>query len=129
MEENMFMNLQNLTPEELAALKAELKASEYVKYTWTTDPKKSIPIKLYAEYINPMYKHLKSAAIIEKTSEKGHRFCKAEFVLEGGTVIEYDLTYNKHSFHKGEDLDIESLVFCQEVCCDKKHYYVTGNIF
>ena len=49
------------------------------------------------------------------------------FSIEGGGIIEYDLSYN-HEFEEGDEINKDTLMFRTEKFLDKEHVFATGEL-
>jgi hypothetical protein len=121
------IDINNLTLEELQNLKDAFKASEYVRQVWKTNEAYTMNLATYAALINPLYKHVEKASIIEKTTKNDKKFLKMLLTTSNGSSIERELSYN-HSFENGDIIDVETLQFGVEECFEKSHTFVTGEI-
>lgn len=122
--------MATLSKERIAQLKEADKKSSYIKREWKTNEADNLSLKEWAELINPIYKHVDleaSATIICKEKKNGDTFLKMEIPLKGGTVIEYELSY-ENDFEEGDEVDPATLQFCEETWLDNSHAYVTGEI-
>ena len=119
----------------IAALKEKYAKAGYVRKVWTVDEEQTLTLEEFAEYINPMYKHVEKAEIIEKEytdkNGKDKTFLKVEFSFKGGTRIEWDLPYNNDDeleFDEGDVLDLSTIKFCSENCLEESHEYAIGEL-
>ena len=106
------------------------KKAEYIKREWITADDSLMTIEEYAEYINPVYKHVdtsKNATIIAKERKDGGTFLKMSIPLEGNSEAEYDLQY-ENDYEEGQEIDTESLIFGVECFLEKQHAFVMGDI-
>ena len=122
--------MKKLDAKRVEALKEKYLKGQYVKKNWQVDEKDDLTLEEYAEYIDPTYKHLEGNPVIiekdRKDKEKGV-FYKMAFSIEGGGIIEYDLSYN-HEFEEGDEINKDTLMFRTEKFLDKEHVFATGEL-
>ena len=122
--------MKNLSKERIAALVAADKKSSYIRREWHTNETETMTLGEYAEYINPIYKHVDTetpAVIIAKTKKNNDVFLKMEIPFKGGTTVEFELSY-ENDFEEGDEIDTASLQFCVETWLENEHLYVTGEL-
>lgn len=123
--------------EQLKAKREEIMKSQYFKKEWHTIATEDITFEEYAQILEPALQSLEgNPVIIAKENSKGVPFYKVAFNLNGGGVIEFDVTYKKDIpeedealedyFEEGDELDISTVLFRKEVYLTKSHWYVTG---
>ena len=112
----------------VAAMKEVFTKSQYIKREWKTDEECIMTLSEYAELIDTTMKHISgNPVIIAKERKDGNIFLKMEIPLEGGSTVEYDLSF-ENDFEEGDEIDKDSLTFCIEKFLDKSHGYATGEI-
>lgn len=122
--------MKTLSKERIAALVAADKKSSYIRREWHTNETEIMTLEEYAEYINPIYKHVDTetpATIIAKTKKNNDVFLKMEIPFKGGTTVEFELSY-ENDFEEGDEIDTASLQFCVETWLENEHLYVTGEL-
>ncbi len=118
----------------VAALKENYASAAYMRRVWKTNDDLTITLQEYAEYIDPSYKHVVKAEIIEKErKENKGTFLKLAIYLEGGSVAEWDLPYaesedDELDFDEGDVLDLSTIKFCTQECLEKSHKYAIGEV-
>lgn len=114
----------------LEALKELDKRSSFDLKVWKVNDEYTCTLQEYGEYVNPKYKGVsKEPKIIEKKKKDGKgTFLKALFTLATGREVEFDLSYEKHGFSKGDLIDLDSMRFCVEEFDGEKHLFVTGDV-
>jgi len=127
--------MKTFDAKKIAALKEKYAKAGYVRKVWTIDEEWTITLQEYGEYVNPMYKHVEKAEIIEKeyTDKNGKlkTFLKVNFIFEGGSQIEWDLPYNNDvevEFDEGDVLDLSTIKFYSEICLEDSHEYAIGEV-
>ena len=122
--------MRKLDAKRVEALREKYLKGQYVKKNWQVDEAEDLTLEEFAEYIDPTYKHIVGNPVIiekdRKDKEKGV-FFKMAFTLEGGGIIEYDLSYN-HSFEEGDEINLKTLLFRTEKFLDKEHVFATGEL-
>lgn len=112
----------------IAAMKSVFTKSQYIKREWKTDESKTMTLAEYAEYIAPAFSHVSgNPVIIAKERKDGNIFLKMSIPLEGGSSVEYELSY-ENDFEEGDEIDKSSLTFCIEKFLDREHGYATGTV-
>lgn len=112
----------------LTAMKETFNKSQYIKREWITDDECTMNLSEYSELIDPTMSHVEdNPIIIAKERKDGNIFLKMWIPLEGGSGIEYDLSF-ENDFEEGDEIDKNSLTFCIEKFLDKSHGYATGEI-
>ena len=100
----------------------------YIKKEYTTKEEDCYPLSEWVA-VNPILQYVdmnKPAKIIAKKRKDSNFFFKMEIYLEGGTPVEYELSF-KHGFDEDELIDPSTLMFCYERFLSDKHLYVTGD--
>ena len=118
----------------LASFAKHYEDAGYIRKSWTILPEWRISLTDFCE-VNSLYKQVVQAKIIKKdyTDKKGLKktFLKVEFLLNEGTLIEWDLPYNKeeeYDFEDGDLLNLKTVYFCTEVFLKEEHKYVMGEL-
>jgi hypothetical protein len=112
----------------IAAMKEVFEKAQYVKREWKTDESCTMTLSEYAELIDPAFKYVEgNPVVIAKERKDGGIFTKMAIQLKGGSMIEYDLSY-ENDFEEGDEIQLDTLTFCIEKCLDKSHGYATGEI-
>lgn len=118
----------------VAALKENYASAAYMRRVWKTNDELTITLEEYGEYIDPSYKHVVKAEIIEKErKENKGTFLKIAIYLEGGSVAEWDLPYpesedDELDLDEGDVLDLSTIKFCTQVCLEKTHKYAISEV-
>lgn len=130
--------MTTFSAETLATLRATFKKSSYLKKEWTV--KMAISLREYAEEIDPTLCHMEGdPIIIAKVRKDGNIFLKMAISIEGGSVMEFDLSYRKdfqntvlseytNSFEEGDEIDASTLQFGVESYLGKEHGFVVGKV-
>lgn len=112
----------------VAEMKEVFNKAQYIKREWKTDEKCTMTLSEYGELIDTTMKHVSdNPTIIAKERKDGNIFLKMWIPIEGGSGVEYDLSY-ENDFEEGDEINKDTLTFCIEKFLDKKHGYVTGEI-
>ena len=133
--------MSDFNAKRVAALKERYAKAGFVKKVWKTSDEWTVTLEEYAEYINPMYKDVKKAEVIEKEytdkSGKTRTFLKVKFTFEGGTEIEWDLPYEEKDednesifpdYEEGDELKLNTIKLCTQTCLKEFHEYAIGEI-
>lgn len=101
--------------------------NSYVRKVWATEC--CLPLKEYAENINSRLKYVTgNPVVVERKRKKDNKsFYKVEVPLQGGTTIEFDLTFNDHEFEIGDELILDTVQICIETSVGEDHQYITGD--
>ena len=112
--------------------------SEFLKVYETSKPfvsnvwalHKVVTLEQFAEGVDPKYKKATSAYIIAKRrNDNGKIFCKMAIAFGENRIAEWELTYaKKTSYGEGDMIDLKTVLFCIEVCGEKKHLFAEGEI-
>ena len=112
----------------VAEMKEVFVKAQYIKREWKTDETCKMSLQEYAELIDNTMAHVSdNPVIIAKERKDGNIFLKMWIPIEGGSGVEYDLSY-ENDFEEGDEINKDTLCFCIEKFLDKKHGYVTGEI-
>ena len=110
----------------IAEMKEVFYKAQYTKREWNTDEDCKMTLSEYSELIDTTMTHVSgNPIIIAKERKDGNIFLKMWIPLDGGSGVEYDLSYG-NDFEEGDEIDKDSLCFCIEKFLDKKHGYATG---
>lgn len=113
---------------QVSAMKEVFTKSQYIKREWKTDESLTCTLAEYAEYFDPTFSHVSgNPTIIAKERKDGGIFLKMAIPLEGGSTIEYDLSYES-DFEEDDEIEVSTLKFCIEKFLDKSHGYATGDV-
>ena len=112
----------------VAEMKEVFNKATYIKREWKTDEDTTMTLSEYAELIDPTMAHVSgNPKIIAKERKDGNIFLKMEIPLEGGSTVEYDLSY-ENDFEESDEIEKDSLMFCIEKFLNQKHGYATGTV-
>ena len=112
----------------IAEMKEVFAKAQYIKREWKTAEEDKMNLQEYAELIDSTMAHVSgNPKIIAKERKDGNIFLKMEIPLEGGSTVEYDLSY-ENDFEEGDEINKDSLCFCIEKFLNQKHGYATGEI-
>lgn len=131
--------MAKFSKEAIAAMQSVFNKSQYTKREWKVEENKVLTLDEYAEYIDPMLKHIEgNPMIIAKPKKDGNFFLKMSIPLEGGSIIEFDLSYKKDfedskalkdypsDFEEDDEIDIKTIKFGIEKFLDKEHGFMVG---
>lgn len=123
------MAAKKLSPAQIKHLKEVYLSSQFVHRVWTVVEEDTLTLEDYATHIDPAFKKIVgNPVIIAKERKKdGKLFYKMEFTLEGDIKMEYDLSY-ENDFLEGDEIDLSTIMFCNEKFMDKEHGFCTGTI-
>ena len=111
----------------VAELKEIFEKSQYIKREWKTDESLTMTLSQYAEFINPAFKQVTgNPVVIAKERKNGGIFLKMVIPLDNGDA-EFDLSY-ENEFEEGDEIKLDTLVFCVEKALGKSHGYATGDV-
>ena len=112
----------------IAEMKEVFVKAQYIKREWKTAEEDKMTLQEYAELIDSTMAHVAgNPVIIAKERKDGNVFLKMWIPIEGGSGVEYDLSY-ENDYEEGDEIDKDSLCFCIEKFLDKKHGFATGEI-
>jgi len=110
------------------ALREKYLKAQYCKKNWQVDENDDLTLEEYTEYVDPAFKQISgNPVIIEKTRDDGGHFCKMLIPMEGGSRMEYDLSY-RHTFEEGDEINKDTLLFRTEKALGKEHCFATGEL-
>ena len=112
----------------VAEMKEVFNKAQYIKREWKTDEECTMTLSEYGELIDTTMKHVSdNPTIIAKERKDGNIFLKMWIPLEGGSGVEYELSY-ENDFEEGDEIDPATLLFCLETCGEKTHLFATGEL-
>lgn len=102
----------------------------YKKYTWALT--RVLTLEQFKETVDPKYKDISCAYVIAKQrKDNGKIFHKIEVMFNNSDSDEWELSYDRSRsgcFEEGDELDVNTLMFCIEVHDDTKHLFATGDL-
>lgn len=130
--------MTTFSEETLKTLRETFKKASYLKKEWVI--KMTISLREYAEGIDATLCHMEgNPIIIAKVRKDGGTFLKMAIPIEGGSIMEFDLSYRKdfegtalseytNSFEEGDEIDASTLQFGVETYLGKEHGFVVGKV-
>jgi len=119
-----------ITEQMTAQFKKAYDASKpYETNVWTVAS--VFTLKQFTESINPDYSQVTAAYIIAKRrNDNGKIFHKMAVAFGDEHLVEWELSYERSrtSFEEGDEVDINTLLFCLETCGEKTHLFATGEL-